>query len=57
MHGTLDCAISVNKNGLTELAGEALVRVATGETINDRELGDSHMHAGLSERDWMDVRT
>lgn len=48
MPGLSDYVIGVKKNGLAALAGAALVQAATGETVNDRELGGSEMHAAVS---------
>lgn len=48
MPGMSDYVIGVKKNGLAALAGAALVRAATGEVVDDRELGGSEMHANVS---------
>lgn len=48
MPGMSDYVIGVRKNGMAALAGAALVRAATGETANERELGGSEMHASTS---------
>lgn len=48
MPGMSDYVIGVKKNGLAALAGAALVRAATGEVVDDRELGGSEMHASVS---------
>lgn len=48
MPGMSDYVIGVKKNGLAALAGAALVKAATGEHANDRELGGSEMHASAS---------
>ncbi|MEM9013683.1 MAG: carboxyl transferase domain-containing protein [Pseudomonadota bacterium] len=48
MPGMSDYVIGVKKNGLAALAGAALVRAATGEIADDRELGGSEMHASVS---------
>lgn len=48
MPGMSDYVIGVKKNGLAALAGAALVRAATGEVVDDRELGGSEMHAEVS---------
>jgi geranyl-CoA carboxylase beta subunit len=46
--GMSDYVIGVKKNGMAALAGAALVRAATGEIANERELGGSEMHASVS---------
>ncbi len=48
MPGMSDYVIGVKKNGLAALAGAALVRAATGEVVDDRELGGTEMHASVS---------
>lgn len=48
MPGMSDYVIGVKKNGLAALAGAALVHAATGEKADERELGGSEMHAGVS---------
>ena len=48
MPGMSDYVIGVKNNGLAALAGAALVRAATGEIADDRELGGSEMHASTS---------
>ena len=48
MPGMSDYVIGVKKNGLAALAGAALVRAATGERVDDRELGGTEMHASVS---------
>lgn len=48
MPGMSDYVIGVKNNGLAALAGAALVRAATGEIVDDRELGGSEMHASVS---------
>ncbi|MGI9622639.1 MAG: acyl-CoA carboxylase subunit beta [Acidimicrobiales bacterium] len=48
MPGMSDYVIGVKENGLAALAGAALVRAATGEVVDDRELGGSEMHASVS---------
>jgi geranyl-CoA carboxylase beta subunit len=48
MPGMSDYVIGVRKNGLAALAGAALVRAATGEVVDDRELGGTEMHASVS---------
>ncbi len=48
MPGMSDYVIGVKNNGLAALAGAALVKAATGEVVDDRELGGSEMHASVS---------
>ena len=48
MPGMSDYVIGVKKNGLAALAGAALVKAATGEEVDERELGGSEMHASVS---------
>ena len=48
MPGMSDYVIGVKHNGLAALAGAALVKAATGEEADDRELGGSEMHASTS---------
>lgn len=48
MPGMSDYVIGVKNNGLAALAGAALVKAATGEVVDDRELGGSEMHASIS---------
>ena len=48
MPGMSDYVIGVKHNGLAALAGAALVRAATGEVVDERELGGSEMHASVS---------
>ena len=48
MPGMSDYVIGVRNNGMAALAGAALVRAATGEIVDDRELGGSEMHASVS---------
>ena len=48
MPGMSDYVIGVKKNGLAALAGAALVRAATGEVVDERELGGSEMHASAT---------
>ncbi len=45
MPGMSDYVIGIKKNGLAALGGAALVRAATGEIADERELGGSEMHA------------
>jgi len=40
--------IGVKENGMAALGGAALVRAATGEVANDRELGGTEMHASVT---------
>ncbi|MBK7519307.1 MAG: acyl-CoA carboxylase subunit beta [Gammaproteobacteria bacterium] len=46
--GMSDYVIGVRNNGMAALAGAALLRAATGEVADDRELGGSEMHASVS---------
>ena len=48
MPGMSDYVIGVKRNGLAALAGAALVAAATGEVVDERELGGSEMHASVS---------
>lgn len=48
MPGMSDYVVGVKHNGLAALAGAALVKAATGEEADDRELGGSEMHATTS---------
>jgi len=48
MPGMSDYVIGVKENGMAALGGAALVRAATGEIANDRELGGTEMHASVS---------
>ncbi len=48
MPGMSDYVIGVKDNGMAALAGAALVKAATGEIANDRELGGTEMHASVS---------
>lgn len=48
MPGMSDYVIGVKKNGLAALAGAALVKAATGEVVDDRELGGTEMHASVT---------
>lgn len=45
MPGMSDYVIGIKKNGLAALGGAALVRAATGEIADERELGGTEMHA------------
>jgi geranyl-CoA carboxylase beta subunit len=48
MPGMSDYVIGVKKNGMAALGGAALVKAATGEEADDRELGGTEMHASVS---------
>ncbi len=48
MPGMSDYVIGVKNTGLAALAGPALVKSATGEETDARELGGSEMHASVS---------
>ena len=48
MPGMSDYVIGVKENGMAALGGAALVRAATGEVANDRELGGTEMHASVT---------
>ena len=48
MPGMSDYVIGVKENGMAALAGAALVKAATGEEADERELGGSEMHATKS---------
>lgn len=48
MPGMSDYVIGVKNNGLAALAGAALVRAATGEVADDRNLGGTEMHSSVS---------
>lgn len=48
MPGMSDYVIGVKENGMAALAGAALVKAATGEDANDRDLGGTEMHASVS---------
>ena len=48
MPGMSDYVIGVRENGMAALGGAALVRAATGEVANDRELGGTEMHASVT---------
>ena len=45
MPGMSDYVIGVKGNGMAALGGAALVKAATGEEADDRELGGAEMHA------------
>lgn len=46
--GMSDYVIGVKKNGMAALGGAALVRAATGEVADERELGGSEMHSTVT---------
>ncbi len=46
--GLSDYVIGVKGNGMAMLAGAALVKAATGEVAEDRELGGAEMHASTT---------
>jgi len=46
--GMSDYVVGVKKNGMAALGGAALVRAATGEVAEERQLGGSEMHAETS---------
>jgi geranyl-CoA carboxylase beta subunit len=46
--GLSDYVVGIKGNGMAALGGSALVRAATGEIADDRELGSSEMHAAVS---------
>jgi geranyl-CoA carboxylase beta subunit len=48
MPGMSDYVIGVKENGMAALGGAALVKAATGEEANDRELGGTEMHSAVS---------
>ena len=48
MPGMSDYVIGVKDNGMAALGGAALVKAATGEEADDRELGGTEMHASVS---------
>lgn len=48
MPGMSDYVIGVRHNGMAALGGAALVKAATGEQADDRELGGTEMHASVS---------
>ena len=48
MPGLSDYVIGVKGNGMAALGGAALVKAATGEEADDRELGGTEMHASKS---------
>jgi len=48
MPGMSDYVIGVKKNGLAALGGAALVRAATGEVADERQLGGTEMHAAVT---------
>ena len=48
MPGMSDYVIGVKENGMAALGGAALVKAATGEDADERQLGGSEMHASVS---------
>ena len=48
MPGMSDYVIGVKHNGLAALGGAALVKAATGEVADERQLGGSEMHASVT---------
>ncbi len=48
MPGMADHVIGVKENGLAALGGAALVKAATGEEADERELGGTEMHSSVS---------
>ena len=48
MPGMSDYVIGIKHNGLAALGGAALVRAATGEVADDRDLGGTEMHATVT---------
>ena len=46
--GMSDYVIGVRDNGMAALGGAALVRAATGEVAEDRDLGGADMHASVT---------
>ena len=48
MPGMSDYVIGVKENGMAALGGAALVKAATGEEADDRELGGTEMHSSVS---------
>lgn len=48
MPGMSDYVIGVKENGMAALGGAALVKAATGEDADDRELGGTEMHASVT---------
>jgi len=48
MPGMSDYVVGVKHNGMAALGGAALVKAATGEVADERELGGSEMHASTS---------
>lgn len=46
--GMSDYVIGVKKNGMAALGGAALVKAATGEVADERELGGSEMHSQVT---------
>lgn len=48
MPGMSDYVIGIKNNGMAALGGAALVKAATGEEADERELGGTEMHASVS---------
>ncbi|MEZ5549664.1 MAG: carboxyl transferase domain-containing protein [Pseudomonadales bacterium] len=48
MPGMSDYVVGVKHNGLAALGGAALVRAATGEVADERELGGTEMHSTVT---------
>lgn len=48
MPGMSDHVVAVRDNAMAALAGGALVRAATGEVVNEADLGGGEMHASVS---------
>lgn len=48
MPGMSDYVVGVKHNGLAALGGAALVKAATGEVADERELGGTEMHASVT---------
>jgi geranyl-CoA carboxylase beta subunit len=46
--GLSDYVVGIKGNGMAALGGAALVRAATGEIADDRDLGSAEMHASVS---------
>jgi geranyl-CoA carboxylase beta subunit len=48
MPGMSDYVVGVKNNGLAALGGAALVKAATGEVADERQLGGTEMHASVT---------
>jgi len=48
MPGMSDYVVGVKNNGLAALGGAALVKAATGEVADERQLGGTEMHAAVT---------